>query len=120
MMRLNGSRFAVGNSIILSKDVLAEIVKNTNKFRLDLPDDVSLGRLIGDLGLAEFVELPTEHLPFGAKIPADFSRDWNKAHLIRCKAEPTTKSSSPVIDQMKAVHLFIGNRATPRSTNSQA
>ena len=107
MMNLSGHRFAAGNSIVLSKDVLAEVAHNTHKFRLDLPDDVSLGRLIGDLGIAEFVDLPTEHLPFGARIPDDLSDEWEGAHIIRCKSEATTRNPDPVIELMRALHLFV-------------
>lgn len=106
-MDLAGHRFAAGNSFSLSKVVIAEVVKNTHKFRLDLPDDVSLGGLHGDLGIAEFVDLPTEPLTSGAKIPNDLSQDWKRAHIIRCKSETTTKNPGPVIDLTKGSHLFL-------------
>lgn len=103
-----GGAFVAGNSIILSRDVLEEVVRLEKHYRLDLPDDVALSRLIRNSNLADITEMPTEHLPIGgASIPEDLSHDWSEKHIIRCKAQPVTQNPEPVIELMRKVHDFL-------------
>lgn len=107
--------FVAGNSVLLSRDVVESIVRHKDQYRLDLPDDVSLGLLVRDFGLADLVSIPTETLPFVAQIPEDLSRNPSKPYLFRCKAEPSTRNPDPVIQTMLELHTHIlGSRGVEK------
>ena len=99
--------FIAGNSVLMSRDVVESVVRNKSHYRLDVPDDVALGILIRDLDLADRISIPTETLPFGAKIPTDLSHDSRHRYLYRCKAQPTTLVPEPVVQTMQDLHRFI-------------
>ena len=108
--------FVAGNSVLMSRDVVESVVRHQSQYRLDLPDDVSLGFLITDFDLAEAVAIRTETLPFSPTIPADLSMLWSDSYLFRCKAEPATRNPQPVIDTMHRLHSYITEeRGTSRN-----
>lgn len=112
VLEVMGHVFVPGNSVVMSQDVVSGVLHLRNHFRLDIPDDVALGRLIRDWDLAEPVNLPTEHLPFGASIPEDLSSDWETRHIIRCKGEEVTRTADPAVDLMERLHDYIQSTTT--------
>lgn len=112
VLEVMGHVFVPGNSVLVSRDVVTGVLNLRNHFRLDIPDDVALGRLIRDWDLAEPVNLPTEHLPFGASIPEDLSSDWETRHIIRCKGEEVTRTAAPAVDLIERVHDYIQSTTT--------
>lgn len=102
-----GHPFVTGNSIVMSRDVLERVVALRPYYRIDVPDDVALARIVRDFDLADLTEWPTEHLPFGAEIPSDLSADWRSRHIVRCKGEPVSRDSEPVVRVMLELHRFI-------------
>lgn len=99
--------FIAGNSVLMSRDVVKSVVRNKRHYRLDVPDDVALGILIRDCDLADRISVPTETLPFGAKIPEDLSQDLRQRYVYRCKAQPTTLVPEPVVQTMHELHEHI-------------
>lgn len=102
--------FIAGNSVLMSRDVVEAVIRHERDYRLDLPDDVSLGLLIRDFGLAEPVSVPTETLPFSADGPDDMSSLLSDSYLYRCKAEPATRNPELVIETMRCLHSCITER----------
>lgn len=107
-----GGPFVSGNSMLLSRDVLENVVGHARFYRLDLPDDVALGRLIHEFQLADLLHIPTQTLPFGAQIPSSLGADWADSYLFRCKAEQRTKNPRPVVSTMFQLHDYIMSTRT--------
>lgn len=76
--------FATGSCFILSKDMVDFIVKNPNKWDHNLPDDVSVGKIMNEIGV-ELIE--KEWVKF-SEIPSidEFNSIGDVFH-IRCKIE---------------------------------
>lgn len=106
VMTISGHSFVAGNSLIMSPDVISRVLEHSSRYRLDIPDDVALGRLCHDLDIARPVHFPTETLPFGAKIPDDLSAQFESCHLIRCKTEKVSRDSGSVRKLIFEVHRY--------------
>ena len=107
VLSLLGHPFVSGNSVILSPDVLRSVLARKKYYRLDIPDDVALGRLIRDFDLAEASDLPSVILPLDATIPDDLKPGWESSHLIRCKTQQVSRDSSSVVERMREVHTYL-------------
>ena len=106
-----GCSFVPGNHTLMSRDVFDEVAKRAEMLRLDFPDDVGVGLLVEDFGLAEVTEIPTENINPSLAELSDLSHPWNEIYLFRCKAEPHTLHSEPVISLMHKLHgLLISER----------
>lgn len=106
VMTMSGHPFVAGNSLILSPDVISRVLQHSRHYRLDIPDDVALGRLCHDFDIARPVHFPTETLPFGARVPTDLSPGFESRHLVRCKTEMVSRDSASVRKLMLDVHGY--------------
>lgn len=106
MMRF-GCPFVPGNHTLMSRDVFEEVAKRRNMLRLDFPDDVGLGLLVQDFDLAKVTDIPTENVDTHLTELSDLEHPWREVYLFRCKAEPRTVSSEPVISLMRKLHALV-------------
>lgn len=102
-----GCSFVPGNHTLMSRDVFEEVAKRGEMLRLDFPDDVSVGLLVEDFGLAEVTEIPTINIDPSLAELTGLHYDWSEVYLFRCKAEPHTLRSEPVISLMHKLHGLI-------------
>lgn len=102
-----GGAFVPGNHILMSRDVVQSVLELSEFIRLDVPDDVGIGQLVRDFGLADLRDTPTIDVEVGGAVPAALSGTLSESYLYRCKAEPRTVSAAPVITLMRNLHEAI-------------
>jgi len=107
-----GGVFVPGNHTVMSSDVVKKIAKLSNHMRLDLPDDVGIGQLVRDFKLAEAIDLKTKNVGASLTTLKDLSDDCRGTYLYRCKAEPRTLNSEPVIELMLRLHQLLEAQPT--------
>ena len=107
-----GCSFVPGNHTLMSRDVFEEVAKRAEMLRLDFPDDVGVGLLVEDFGLAEVTDIHTENIDSSLAELSDLKYPWSDTYLFRCKAEPHTLHSDPVISLMHKLHRLIISERT--------
>ena len=100
--------FMSGASIILSRDVVADVIAHQHKYRFDMYDDVALGRLISEFDLADWI--PMDRLDLATVRSAELVAfdELVCAPIIRCKAENVTTSPEPVLKIFEVVANRLG------------
>ena len=100
--------FFSGASLIFSRDVAEGVVKNSHKLLLSVYEDVALSLLIDKCKLAEKFQFPRIEFSSDEDLP-NLQRDRENAPVIRCKAQPSTSASEPVIRNMQTVRTLLGH-----------
>lgn len=107
-----GLQFVGGAGILMSRDVVTGIALQEKYMRFDVQEDVAIGAIIRDLGLAVPESMPrvdVRGISLGEEIPR--SRQVWVPFLYRCKVEhPWTTQSSPVIALMQDTHSYLTSR----------
>ena len=83
-----GNLFVSGAGALFSRDVVERIVRNERKLPLDYWEDVTIGRLIHDLRLADTLDHPRVDVPPAGEakqLPLAESKK-NQSFVYRCKA----------------------------------
>lgn len=101
-----GSQFLGGSALLFSRDVVEAIIHNLDDFRLDALEDVALGRLVENLNLAEWFDLPWVGVSTIRQAEETDSNQISSAVVIRCKTNLTgwTTDSDSVIGVMRSIH----------------
>lgn len=109
ILKVDGIRFAAGNNILMSNDVLTALTQHSGELRLDLPDDLAIGHVIASADIATPVSFPAFNLPFPPEeSPGEPWESVLKHHVIRCKASQPTDLAGPVISRLREVHNAAG------------
>jgi len=100
--------FMSGAALVLSRDVVADVVAHQHKFRFDMYEDVALGRLIDEFDLADWI--PMDRLDLATVRSAELVAfdELVCAPIIRCKAENITTSPEPVLKIFEVVANRLG------------
>ena len=103
-----GRNFVGGPAVLLSRDVIDGVLAHSRDFPFMLYEDVALGHLIAQHGLAEPREIKRIDFSFDQEIPGEVGCKWPDKPVVRCKAEsPTTTESGPVITLMKRAEPYL-------------
>lgn len=116
-MELAGYRFASGAFSILSKDVVAKLVSLRRFFRLDVYDDVAIGKLIADYDLADFHPAVSVDVRSSKDWETSMPHEWRAAPAFRCKTERVTSESKSVVRVMEQIHAQL-TKSDPRFSSS--
>lgn len=105
-----GIRFVSGAGALFSRDVVEAIVANSRRLPLDYWEDVTIGKVIQDLSLADVTEHPRVDVPPAGQVGkalASFSAK-KRPFVYRCKAsDGYTKKLGDEIQRMQAVEDSI-------------
>jgi hypothetical protein len=103
-MELAGYRFASGAFSILSRDVVAKLVSLRRFLRLDVYDDVAIGKLIADNDLADLHTAISVDVRSSKDWESSIPHEWSAAPAFRCKTERVTSESKSVVTVMEQIH----------------
>jgi hypothetical protein len=107
VLDLAGVSFVSGGAMVLSRDVVQGIVDNWQLLRLDVFDDVGLGRLVSECDLGDALPLGQVEVRFSNQSLESKPPGWDDEFMFRCKAQRITTSSEPAIDLMRSVHRLF-------------
>lgn len=111
ILELAGFSFVGGSLQILSRDVVEQVLQFSRALRLDVYDDVGLGRLLREKNLADFYHVDEvalrEHLATKGDIPDLGLPELSNSWAYRCKVQRVTGEARPVIDLMERLHKEI-------------
>jgi hypothetical protein len=100
--------FMSGAALVLSRDVVANVIAHQNKYHFDVYEDVALGLIISEYELADWIPMNRLDLPTtesAESVPLDVLMN---APIIRCKAEIITTSPEPVLEIFGVVANRLG------------
>jgi len=107
-----GVDFASGAAILMSRDVVEGVVKNSADYPSGVFEDVGLGWLIANLELAELIPMERVEVRHITDVGSPEVSSWPAAPVVRCKAEePKTKSAQQVVENMWATWREICRRS---------
>lgn len=106
-MELGGYRFASGAFSIMSRDVVEDVVSLRRSVRLDVYDDVAIGKLIADYGLADMYPAVSVDVRSCNDWESSIPSEWKAAPAFRCKTERVTSESKSVITVMHQIHAQL-------------
>jgi len=104
-----GCPFVPGNHTLMSRDVAQTIVELSDFMRFDVPNDVGIGQLVQDFGVANLMDIHTENVEASFVRLNELSPNWRSTYLFRCRAEAKTLNSGPVIQSMLRLHQLLGS-----------
>ena len=114
ILELAGFPFVGGSLQILSRDVVEQVLRFSHELRLDVYDDVGLGRLLRENNLADFHHVDEvalrEHLATNGDMPDLGAPGLSSSWAYRCKVQRVTVEARPVIDLMERLHKEIVSR----------
>lgn len=103
-LRRFGLRFFYsGAAVLLSRDVVQNVVAFEHLYPLDVWEDVALGTIIRRLGLAEFRSLPRIDIAEEREVLSLDDATLDKAVILRCKTEQSGTRPDSVIPVMAAL-----------------
>ena len=105
----HGISFIGGASILMSRDVVEALARDSKQWRFDLFDDIAIGRVIGGAKIAIPQSWPRVDV---RDLDGQSIRKRDLASpvplIYRCKVEhPWTYKAGPVVDMMKEVHTSL-------------
>jgi hypothetical protein len=89
--------FVSGAAMLLSRDVVEELVENRKKLALDKYEDVAIGHLVKENNIADFSTMKILDLGSVAAARKCDLAELRSSPVVRCKAEYITVSSQPVL-----------------------
>ena len=114
ILELAGFPFVGGSLQILSRDVVEQVLQYSRALRLDVYDDVGLGRLLRENNLADFYHVDEvalrQHLATKGDISDLGLPGLSNSWAYRCKVQRVTVEAQPVIDLMERLHEEIVSR----------
>ena len=118
ILELAGFAFVGGSLQVLSRDVVEQIVEYSRDLRLDVYDDVGLGRLVKERKIADFTRI--DEIALRNLSEARFE-DFDvttcpDVWAYRCKVERVTGQSEPVVNLMRQLHLKLRETPNPHPT----
>jgi hypothetical protein len=108
MTSFGSNPFMSGAALVLSRDVVANIVAHQHKYRFDMYEDVALGRLINDFYIADWIPMNRLDLTTVESAECVDLDELASAPIIRCKAEDVTRSAEPVLKIFDVVANRLG------------
>lgn len=99
-----GESFVSGAALLMSRDVVENVVLNWRKLRLNVPEDVAISRLVYSQDFAEFRDIARYDAVDQESARAYRNDLDSRPVVVRCKAQlPETVDAEPVIGIMRAV-----------------
>jgi len=103
--------FLSGAALFFSRDVVEEIVKNSDSFRFGVFEDVALSLLVKEKDLADFLEIPYLNVGYLENLSEIGRDDVSGFSVLRCKRSwSQTNSADEVVSTMSQIEAFLGTR----------
>ena len=97
--------FPSGTFRVFSRDVVENLIRNRKKYRLYLPEDLALGRLIIEMGITP-IELASLNVPDLSTLRKYSKNDLSKIPHFRCKSGTYENRNDVVI--INELHEILG------------
>jgi hypothetical protein len=100
--------FMSGAALVLSRDVVANVIAHQDEYRFDVYEDVALGLIVSEYDLADWIPMNRLDLPTTGSAESVSLDVLKNAPIIRCKAETITLTPEPVLEIFGVVANRLG------------